>query len=101
MAARGICRLGTVMGKMSCDPSLCRADGEVLVDKRGELFDRAIRESRAAHSVAVARDEARDGVTALRLVHHDDLLPGVARAPEHVSHLEADAVARPGCLGDE
>src|SRR5438874_464257 len=101
MAASGICRLGTVMGKMSSDPSLCRVDGEVLVDKRGELLERAIRERRTAHRVAVAGDEARDRVAPLRVVQHDDLLPGVARASKHVAHLEADAVARAGCLGDK
>src|SRR5437588_12028139 len=101
MAVRGICRLGTVIGKIACDPSLCRADGEVLVDKRGELFERAIRERRTAHGVAVAGDEARDRVTPLRVVQHDDLLPGVARDAEHVTPLEADAVSRAGRLCDE
>ena len=93
------CRCGC-RGSVQRGPFRPARSLELAIDERRQLLDRSVLERRAV-GVAVADDEAGDGVAARGVVEQHDALAGGPRPPQHVADLEPHAVARSRGFGDE
>jgi len=70
------------------------------IDEGGEIGEGPVGH-RFARRIAIADDEPGDRMASGRVVEEYHALTGLLGPPEHVAHLETDAVTRAGRLGDQ